>query len=160
MCTTRPRSGGAFSWSDGTSAIEDALVADLRHTTEISRSMRTLCSAEDYGDNLSESEPCEPSDVHHAARIRWGWGPMQDLVERAALVAGARSQLGRDLKAAQVKRERSDNLNRVCTEANRRAAARQGPYSIYQHLRNEGDYMLRTAKAAPPHTSHDSPHFK
>ena len=30
---------------------------------------------------------------------------MQDLVERAALVASARSQLGRELKAAQVKRE-------------------------------------------------------
>ena len=38
-------------------------------------------------------------------QIRWGWGPMQDQVERAALVASARSQLGRELKAAQVKRE-------------------------------------------------------
>jgi hypothetical protein len=47
----------------------------------------------------------------------------------------------------------SDNLNWACTEANRRAAARQSPYSIYQHLRNEGDYMLRTAKATPPHTN-------
>jgi hypothetical protein len=44
---------------------QDAQVADLRHTTEISCSMRTLCPAEDYGDNLSEGEPCEPSDVHH-----------------------------------------------------------------------------------------------
>ena len=43
--------------------------ADLRHTTEISCSMRTLCPAEDYGDNLSEDEPFERSDVHHAAKF-------------------------------------------------------------------------------------------
>jgi hypothetical protein len=66
-----------------------------------------VVSAEDYGDNLSEGEPCEPSNVHHAATIQWGWGPMQDVGERAALVAAARSQLGRELKAAQVKREPS-----------------------------------------------------
>jgi hypothetical protein len=45
----------------------------------------------------------------------------------------------------------SDNLDSACAEAKRRAAANQVPYGIYQHLRNEGDYMLRTAKAAPPH---------
>jgi hypothetical protein len=31
--------------------------------------------------------------------------------------------------------------------------ARQDSYSIYQHLRDEADYILRTTKAAPPRTN-------
>jgi len=81
------------------------------HHRKIFCSLHTLCPAEDYGDNLSEGEPREPSDVHHAATIRWGWGPMQDMVERAALVAAARS--GVENSASQARAEGGGGFLRV-----------------------------------------------
>ncbi len=36
------------------------------------------------------------------------------------------------------------------TEAKRRSPAMNGAYSIYQHVRNTDDYIIRSAYAAPP----------